>query len=316
MTEKRTIEIGTKIGRWTVLEKPVVSENGQKKCLCRCACGTKRYVLERSLRYGGSNSCGCLRREETRKVIALDLAGKSFGELTVLHRAAHQRKNGGIWWTCQCSCGNLYDVSGSLLVNGKRTHCSGKSHERNYASMDITGKKFHRLTALYPTEKRDARGSVVWHCRCECGTELDVAYNSLVHCNMKSCGCQKKEHSQKLHGFLTHTAGTSIDMLKSKKIPTDNTTGYRGVYFIKGKYVAKIVFQKKAYYLGNYEKIEEAAAARKEAEEQLFGETAQFYDKWKVRADADPAWAEENPMHIFVEKDTGGRLKVSYLPVL
>ena len=43
--------------------------------------------------------------------------------------------------------------------------------------------------------------------------------------------------------FLTHVAGTSVDMLKSKKIPTDNTTGYKGVYLIRGKYVAKIVFQ-------------------------------------------------------------------------
>jgi len=181
---------------------------------------------------------------------------------------------------------------------------------------EMIGKKFYRLTALYPTQKRDKRGSVIWHCRCECGNEIDVAYNRLVHCNMKSCGCQKKEHSRRLHGFLTHTAGTSIDMLKSKKIPTDNTTGCRGVYFIKGKYVAKIVFQKKAYYLGNYDKIEEAAAARKNAEEQLFEETAKYYDKWKAKADMDPKWAEKNPIRILVEKNAGGRLTVLHFPVL
>ena len=62
-------------------------------------------------------------------------------------------------------------------------------------------------------------------------------------------------------------AGTSVDILKSKKVPTDNITGYKGVYLIRGKYVAKIVFQKKQYFLGTYENIEEAAEARREAEE-------------------------------------------------
>ena len=38
-----------------------------------------------------------------------DLTGKCFGELQVLHKADFQRKNGGIWWTCRCSCGAEYN---------------------------------------------------------------------------------------------------------------------------------------------------------------------------------------------------------------
>ena len=45
-------------------------------------------------------------------------------------------------------------------------------------------------------------------------------------------------------------------------MPADNTTGYKGVYFVRGKYVAKIVFQKKAYYLGNFDDIEEKIIER------------------------------------------------------
>ena len=92
--------------------------------------------------------------------------------------------------------------------------------------------------------EKTSKGERKWLCRCECGNEIDVAYNNLVHCNMKSCGCQKKEHDKSLQSFLTHVAGTSVDALKSKKVPMDNTTGYKGVYLIRGKYVAKIVFQK------------------------------------------------------------------------
>lgn len=41
-------------------------------------------------------------------------------------------------------------------------------------------------------------------------------------------------------------------MIRSKKVPTDNTTDVKGEYLIKGKYLAKIVFQKKQYHLGQY----------------------------------------------------------------
>lgn len=169
------------------------------------------------------------------------------------------------------------------------------------------------LTALHPTGQCDSKGSLIWHCRCDCGNEVDVSYNSLMYTNQKSCGCLKREHEQKLNTYLTHVAGTSVDILKSKKVPTDNTTGYKGVYWIRGKYVAKIVFQKKAYYLGTYDDIEEAAEARKEAEEVLFDGVAEYYAKWKTRANQDPQWAKENPVQIIVTQHDG-KLAVTLLP--
>lgn len=307
---------GQKIGRWTVLEDCTTTASGERKWLCRCECGTERYVLERALKYGGSESCGCLRRERSSESNGHDLAGKTFGELTVLSRAEEQPKNGGVWWHCRCSCGNTCDVPGTLLVTGRRTHCSSPVHERGYVFVDITGQKYGRLTALYPTEKRDSKGFVIWHCRCDCGKELDVSYNSLMYTHIQSCGCKKKEHDQELCGYLTHVAGTSVDILKSKKIPANNTTGTKGVYFIRGKYVAKIVLQKKAYYLGTYSTIEEAIEARQKGEELLHTGTAEYYERWKALADADPAWAEEHPISIRVERDGFGELKVWFEPAV
>lgn len=305
---------GQHIGRWTVLNDCISTESGERKWYCRCDCGTERYVLERALKYGGSQSCGCVRLERVNETIAHDLTGKTFGNLTVVEKAAYQRKNGGIWWTCKCTCGKTYDVPGTLLVTGRRTHCPDKSHERNYVYADITGKKFERLTALYPTDSRDSKGSVVWHCRCDCGNEIDIPYNQLVYANIQSCGCKKKEHDSKLPGFLIHIDGTSLDMIKSKKIPSDNTTGCRGVYRIRGKYVAKIVFQKKAYYLGTYDTIEPAIEVRKKAEKILYEQTVLFYQKWKNAAERDPEWAVDHPMKVFVEKDTQNELTVTYFP--
>lgn len=105
-----------------------------------------------------------------------------------------------------------------------------------------------------------------------------------------------------------------MDMLKSKKIPTDTTTGYKGVYLIKGKYVAKIVFQKKQYFLGTYDDIADAAQFRKEAEEVLFDGVATHYKAWKQKADSDPSWAEENPIQVFVNQDSDKKLSLTLLP--
>ena len=107
-----------------------------------------------------------------------------------------------------------------------------------------------------------------------------------------------------------------MEMLKSKKVPTNNTTGVKGVYLIRGKYLAKIVFQKKQYTLGTYEKFEEAAEARREAEKLLFDGSAEFYERWKTKAEADPMWAESNPIQIKVEKLPSGVIDVSFLPAV
>ncbi|MBQ7797065.1 MAG: hypothetical protein IJ374_10965 [Lachnospiraceae bacterium] len=306
---------GRVFGRWTVVGDFVVNAKGERKWLCRCTCGTERYVVERSLKHGGSLSCGCIRKENAVKSLAHDLTGQVFGELTVLRVAEHQRKNGGVWWTCQCACGREYDVPGTLLVTGRRTHCGSQVH-KNYYSKDISGQKFNMLTAMYPLAKRKDRAGVMWRCRCDCGNEVDVLYNHLVYCNLVSCGCKKTEHDQNLSKYLTHVNGTSIDILKSKKVPANNTTGARGVYLVKGRYVAKIVFQKKAYFLGSFRDFEEAVQVRKEAEEVLFDGVTEYYDRWKAIAEQEREWAEENPFQVFVEKNPLGGLRVTYLPEL
>ena len=320
MNEKQNL-LNQRFGRWAVIDGPVVYKNKsnrtERKWLCRCDCGTEKYVLERSLLYGGSKSCGCTTVENSVRVNSYELTGQRYGELTVLHKAENHPRDtrGGVWWHCKCSCGNECDVLASLLVTGRKNHCGCKTEEKNYYFKDITGQVFNRLTALYPTKERSTKGQIIWHCRCECGTEIDICYNELVHCNLQSCGCKKKEHDSQMQSFLTRIDGTSLDMIKSKKIPADNTSGVKGVYFQKGKWIAKIVFQKKQFHLGKFERIEDAAEARKAAEELIFDGSAKHYQLWKERAELNPQWAEENPIKIRVKK-VNGELSVSFFPNL
>ena len=69
VAQKKQITAGLHIGRWTVLDNYILTPKGSKKWLCQCSCGTQRYVLESSLRYGGSLSCGCAREENARQAI-------------------------------------------------------------------------------------------------------------------------------------------------------------------------------------------------------------------------------------------------------
>ena len=313
MGMKLEIYPGARIGSWTVLEE-IPRADSERKWLCLCDCGTQRPVLDRSLRYGNSMSCGCRTIQIAADKNAHKLIGRRFGQLVVLEPAEPQDSRKGRWWKCRCDCGNEILIPGTLLMTGRKTHCGCKT-EKNYAYTDIRGQKFRRLTALYPLKKRSSKGGVIWHCRCDCGNETDVSYNGLVYSHQASCGCRKKEHDQNLESLLAHVDGTSIDHLRSNKVPRNSTTGVKGVYLIHDKYVAKIVFQKKQYFLGTYSTLDAAAQARKDAEVTLNACVVDFYDRWKAKAEADPTWAEQNPMQIFVTRNNA-EFQVDFLPEL
>ncbi|WP_051464075.1 AP2 domain-containing protein [Lacrimispora indolis] len=57
---------------------------------------------------------------------------------------------------------------------------------------DLTGQRFGRLVAKYPTDKRLGT-SVIWHCACDCGKSCEVAAVNLLAGTTKSCGCLRSE---------------------------------------------------------------------------------------------------------------------------
>ena len=64
---------------------------------------------------------------------------------------------------------------------------------------DLSNLRFGYLTALYPTEERRGNGyNVVWHCVCDCGTEVDVAGLDLQRGHTQSCGCVKSKGERKI----------------------------------------------------------------------------------------------------------------------
>lgn len=45
---------------------------------------------------------------------------------------------------------------------------------------DLSNRRFGRLTAEFPTERRDHKGSVYWSCRCICGNQVEVTEDGLM----------------------------------------------------------------------------------------------------------------------------------------
>ncbi len=171
---------------------------------------------------------------------------------------------------------------------------------------DLTGKKFGRLTALYPTNKRDRKGSVVWMCECTCGNRIEVTTDLLQNGIYQSCGCLKKEHQMELNKSLHRVDGTCIEWLEHRKHRVDNASGFRGVFRAKnGKYRVSIGFKKKRFYLGTFDTYEEAVQERLRAEDLIYGEFIKSWNEWNEQAEADPEWGEEHPLIFDVEMADG-----------
>lgn len=73
--------------------------------------------------------------------------------------------------------------------------------------IDLTGQKFGKLTVLYRIQGIRTKNGVskpVWHCKCDCGNECDVAGMHLRSGHTKSCGCLHKQilsqNNKKLKG--------------------------------------------------------------------------------------------------------------------
>lgn len=69
--------------------------------------------------------------------------------------------------------------------------------------IDLTGKKFNRLTVIKRAENsRDNKAQ--WECVCTCGNITTVRATCLKSGSTKSCGCLNKERSKTFGGITTH----------------------------------------------------------------------------------------------------------------
>ena len=217
----------------------------------------------------------------------IDLTGQRFGRLVVLNEAG-KNSHREIVWRCRCDCGKEIEVSGTSLRNGHTSSCgclrsdNGKKRSGNTgkSAKELTGKRFGRLTVLERVGSLD--GHALWHCRCDCGKEVDVTSLQLIHGYSKSCGCLKRENGQKSivnMSAAAHRDGTNAHIASKK---TKSPFGVKGISRHNSPtrpYDVKLVLHGKVMFRKTFATLEEAIAARKAAEEQYL---KPLLEKWKI----------------------------------
>ena len=202
-------------------------------------------------------------------------AGYRVGSLTV-EAATKERKSRYTVWRCRCDCGGEILLDTRALQRGAITDCGCRRRTRP-GVLDLTGKRFGKLTALYPTDGRNKSGHVQWLCRCElCGAETVISSGELLSGNTKSCG--NHAMSQVADGLQEGTSIRKLEYYRTRQFPL-NSSGHTGVYQNKrsGKWIAEMTFQGKRVLYKRFASKEAAIAARKKAEGMIEGYLEEFY---------------------------------------
>lgn len=198
---------------------------------------------------------------EMIRMIRDDMTGQRFGKLVVL------KELGGGRILCRCDCGREKEMNKSNVKRGLARSCGScvRKHTRRDLIKDMTGKRFGKLVVLKELGYRRVL------CRCDCGTIKEVNKSHLLSGDIISCGCELKKTAIKSREPKLYK-GTDINHIKTSKATSRSTTGIRGVSYStrREKYRANIGFRGQKFELGYFDTIEEAAAARKAAEERLY----------------------------------------------
>ncbi len=208
-----------------------------------------------------------------------DLENQRFGLLV-----AKKYLPGGKW-LCDCDCGKQKIVLTQHLIQ-KHTKSCGCLLKKNGHRVDITDQRFGMLVAKEPTNLIKNH-SVVWRFKCDCDKECYATLHQVRWMGKQSCGClsydyyvEKAMYARSKCGGID---GSNVIKISSNKLNTNNTSGYKGVCWDKKykKWTASLRFKYKKYYLGIYDKLEDAIKARAEGEKHIYGPFLEWYEEFK-----------------------------------
>lgn len=176
--------IGKIFGVYKVIEEDKETSKLKSKKYWKCKCQKCGNIV--SVRTDGLKRLpkGCPKCRYNN-----DYIGKQFGRLVVIEKGRTD-KNGHIYWICKCQCGNIKEIAGSSLKEGKIQSC-GCLHSELMSAVnfiDLTGQKFGKLTVIKRANDI-GDGRVKWLCQCDCGNTIIVQSNNLKNGHTSSCGC-------------------------------------------------------------------------------------------------------------------------------
>jgi hypothetical protein len=233
-------------------------------CSCKCDCGKYTKTELKSLKKGHTKSCGCYHKEvkeKNRKDFSY-LIGRSFGRLIIKEIIRYQiAENISPYCVCECSCGNVKNISLGAIVNGRTRSCGclfleeRRKYRRDYN--DLINKKFGRLTVKNIERKKNSDNLTQIYCICEClcGTVKSIILSNLIYGSTVSCGCYNldinfnnnaSEITKKYRGILDKNGKTINGLIWQYK---KGASKRRYIWNLTDDYVAKLTLSD-CYYCG------------------------------------------------------------------
>lgn len=90
-------------------------------------------------------------------------------------------------------------------------------------ALELSGKRFGRLTVISKGDKNAKCGSVRWNCICDCGTEKVISGSHMTTGTTRSCGCLRDENRVKHNKSKTPEYNTWKIIIKRCNDPTDSS---------------------------------------------------------------------------------------------
>ena len=127
------------------------------------------------------------------------ILNNTYGKLTVIEEIYGEKSKSGkpkTYCRCSCECGNEVIRSRDTLLARKTPSCGCARAEinRKVRGKEVVGNKYGKLTVV---ENIWAEPRTKLRCICECGKEYIGIKTQILSGKTKSCGCLKREASNK-----------------------------------------------------------------------------------------------------------------------
>ena len=190
-------EIGNKYGKLTVIASTPERIRNRICWICKCECGKQITVIGTDLRTGRKVDCGCIPHYNF-----IDETGNKYGRLTVIKQVNKKSNSRAIFWLCQCDCGNVVEVIGRDLRNGKTKSCGCYNQEKRGQSIliDEIGNRYGKLLVI--DKIKPDNKTTYWKCKCDCGNITYYTGDVLRQGKAVSCGCLHSLGNQKIKQIL------------------------------------------------------------------------------------------------------------------